>query len=532
MRQRSAKSGSNGSGDLAPISKYGLPSFDLSEYELDPEEEPYEVVGDAIVWNLRRRFEFPGCPKHCRYTNCPNRDKLERGGFRKATFRHVRDGLNRQKIKITIQRWFWTGAPVFEVHPTLPHPGISANHRMTIAAVEFAESELKEGVSPKKIAKDLGVALSTIYVIESELEAKSQPVTENVPVTFMLSIDPEMECIQLDEFKWGEVYYTLILGVSPRKKTFVGIVPGRSGENVIPALKAIFARSKVWRATADFGDYVPILKQAKPDIVITGDKWHFSEKLKEVLADIGKAAAGTLKEEASDLIRKHLIAQASQIADRELRRKATKEISTSTMVSLFEKNINLFRTTHRKLDSERRKDVDFWLGKIPALKEPYKMLQRMYWLRNQEHLSVAEARKRFWKALFLLKVNAPQAYESAVFFFEERWEEVLAYFETRETNARAESLIRRIRIMLSVSGGLTPAELVRRMILKYANGSPAYYFSEKWEPLTARSELLPDLACKEDSRICGSRHGKHASKNQLVEADPANQPSQYNLPLE
>jgi len=530
LKQRAPKSGSNESDILGPISGRGLPFFDLMEYELDP-ESPWETVNAAIVWNLRRKFEFPDCPKRCGFAECPNRNQLERGSIRAATFTYVPEGVTPQKIRIHIQRWFWKGDPAVEVEPALPHPGISAEHRMTIAAIEFAETELKAGVPPKSIAQKLGVVRSTVYLLKSKFVSKSRTAAEGASAAFILCLDPEAECLQFDDVQLGDVYYTLILELSP-KKSFVGLVPGRSGEAVIPALTAIFALCRISRATTDFGDYVPILKTVKPDLMITGDKWHFTERLKKVLAEIAKAAAADLAPEKADLIRERLIASAMRIADRVVRKERVKRIAASGIADLFEENIDLFRTTYRNLSGEKQAELAFWLRQIPAIKEPHKLLQRMYWLFNQRHLSVTAARQRFWKAVYLFQQNAPEAYELAAFMFEERYQEILAYFDTRETNARAESLIHQIRIMLSVSGGLGYGELVRRLIQKYGNGSPQHYFSAKWEPLgTASGPTI--VACRgEDSRSPDSRQGKHAPRKHPLEPTPPGMPSQGTLNLE
>ena len=241
------KSRSNNGSPLAPLSGRSLPLFDLAEYELDP-KNPLTVENGCFVWNVNRVLEPDHCPADCAKTDCPNRDKLHTNGTRKATPTHVSQARVPQKIRINVWRWFTTcGLKEREVFPSLPHPGVSPTHDMTTAAVDWVVEQLAECESPKEIAKDFRgtVSEANIYRIKDEFIPK--PLW---PVT--LCINPAMRCFRIDDLQIGETYYTLLLDAT--HNSFIGLIKGRSAEEVGPALEAIRARCTILRATIDFGD--------------------------------------------------------------------------------------------------------------------------------------------------------------------------------------------------------------------------------------------------------------------------------------
>ncbi len=510
-----------------------IPLFDMAGYKCKDKKRPFVQEDGKIIWEIKRIFEPNQCPTTCQKADCENRDKLvQPGTTRTPAFVHVPVGKVPQRIRITLERWFTDcGTECIEVSPSLPHPGIVAHHRMTEAALEFAVSELYAGVSPESIAARLGVGVGTIYNIKREYYPK--PESPEV----ILCINEKMTSFEIDEIGIGKkenrITFTLIRDKT--HKSLVGLVKGTSKKAIGWVLGEIRARCNIVSATMDFGNYVPIVRACWPGIDLTGDKWHFSERIKEIVKETRERAAYILSDEEVECVREWLNASAGEIVDQDEQEKAKKRASEWSIPKVLGFEQNLFRTTFKKLDKASRDRLQKWLEFLPDVKEPYRFLQKMYWLRNQTHLSPVEAKNRFWKSLYLFKVNAPKAYGTAKSFFKDRHEEILAYFDTREHNACAESFIRQVREMLIVSRGLVEHELIARLIREYGNDSPQYRFSPDGKPLTDKP-YAPLVACRNAEPQPGpSRHGKHARKPYpLADPTPQNQISadpQFKLQL-
>ena len=297
----------------------------MTDYKLKEKKRPYVVEDGEIVWEVKRIFKPDQCPTTCQKANCPGRDKLNQPGTtRTPTYAHVPAGNSPQRIRIMLKRWFVDcGIERMEISPSLPHPGIAAHHRMTQAAVEFVIHELNAGISPQDIAARLGESTSTIYNIKREYFPKPE-----IPVV-ILCINPKMTSIEIDEIgkgrKGNKTTFTLIRDKT--HKSYVGLIRGTSKKAIGWALAEIRARCNIVSATLDFGNYVPIVRAYWPDIELTGDKWHFSERIKEIVKEARERSAYALDDQQVESIRKWLNASAEEIVDPEEQEKAKERAS-------------------------------------------------------------------------------------------------------------------------------------------------------------------------------------------------------------
>jgi len=371
---KSRKRGVNQSGPLGPLGS-AIPYFELTGYTLD-QKRPWVIEDGAVVWNVTRLFA--PCPDTCPFIDrCPTPAQLTEG-TRTADFAHVNVGDTPQRVRITVPRWFLkTDTEMIELLPTLPHPGVAVGHRFTREALECVIRRLldpKERI--EKIAEDFGVDVRTIYRIKDEsILMPPWPIT--------LCINPAMTCFRVDEVyisKHGKnrKAYTLLLGAT--HKSFIGLIPGTSREAIVPALAAIRARCNIVAATMDFGDYVPIVREEFPGIVIPADKFHLIQRLQVIMDSARKNAAHGINAGDLESLRIWLNNSAEQPVAHEQQKAQLKAMTTSGVAGKLETDLYLFKTTYAKLSALEQRRIKGWLKQIPALRVPYIFLQRMYLL--------------------------------------------------------------------------------------------------------------------------------------------------------
>jgi len=505
------KHGKNQNGALVPLGN-AIPYFGGAGYFYDRERSPV-IENGAVVWPVTR--DFDPCPDGCRFMgSCLTHDQLRRG-TRTADFAHVNVGDTPQKIRITVPRWFLEHeTEVIELNVHLPHPGTAIGHRFTAEALEFVIRQLLDpNNSVEKIAESVGKDVRTIYRIKDEfIPMPPWPIT--------LCINPTMTCFRIDEIyipKRGKHRraYTLLLDAT--HNSFIGLIPGTSEEAIGPTLAAIRARCNIVSATMDFGDYVPIVRRWFPGIKIIGDKFHLIQRLQEVMDNARKAAADGITARELESLQTWLGNPAAGSVGKQEQKPLLKTMTRTGVASGLEKDLYLFKSYYSRLSSPEQRRIKGWLKQIPALRVPYIFLQRMYLLLYRKDLTTDLATETFWEIVGLLELKAPDEFAQAEFFFRTHKDQIEAYFETHETNSRAEGFNRQIRDRLTISRGLGYQELIRQLIILYSKGAP---MCPPGAPETLEN-LPPFKACTDQHLQASLRHGKHARKSfPLEDPDP------------
>lgn len=417
-----------------------IPHFDGAAYTCD--ERKCSVMEDGeIVWPVTR--DFHPCSDSCQFIDsCPTRDQLKRGS-RIADFAHEPAGNTPQKVRITVPRWFLKSeTESIELDAPLPHPETAAGHRFTTEGLGFVIRQLLDPRnSVEHLARAVGKNVRTIYRIKQEfISMPPWPVT--------LCINPAMTCFRIDDVyipKRGKnrKAYTLLLDAT--HNSFIGLIPGTSEEAIGPALAAIRARCNIVAATMDFGDYVPIVKRRFPGIKITGDKFHLIQRFQGVMDNARKNAAQAITDRDLESLQVWLGSAAEGAARKGQQKHLLKTMTTSGVATQLEKDLYLFKSRYKRLSKSEQVRIKGWLKQIPALRIPYIFLQRMYQLLNRKDTDPSQAKKIFWGIIELLKLKAHGEYQEAEPFFRGSRNEIEAYFDTRDTNSRAEAFIRQIR---------------------------------------------------------------------------------------
>ena len=506
------KHGNHQNGAPVPLGDR-IPYFDGTCYTCDRYKSRVFEKG-AFVWLVNR--EFHPCAEDCTFADtCPTRDQLKRD-TRSATFVHVNVADTPQKIRVTVPRLFLETqeGKKIELEVPDPYPGTAMGPRFTNEGLEYVQRQLLDPRIPvQRIADLAGTSRRTIDRIKAEFMPQ-------LPWEITLCIDPSMTCLRIDEIyipKRGKnrKAYTLLFDGS--HSSFIGLIPGTSADDIGPALAAIRARCNIVAATMDFGEYVPTVKAWFPGIKITGDKFHLIQRFQEIMDGARKKADHAIKDTDLETLRTLINNPIGGTVSKEQLKKALKKIAKSGVTDDLEEDLYLFKTYIKRLTTPNQKKIRSWLKQMPALRAPYFFLQHMYQLLNREDILADKAAEEFWHRVGLLKLRAPDAYAKAEPFLRKNQDLIEAYFETHETNARAEAFNRQIRLILAFSRGLQYQELIRRLIILYSKGAPMC-------PLGAPDELEnvpPFLACTDQHLQASLRHGKHAPKlYPLEDPDP------------
>lgn len=476
-----------------------------------PPDAPYKVKEEttkdgALVWPLTYRYEPVGCPTDCQ-NDCQKRDHFDKHGHRTVEYIGLPSGSTPRIFRVRIRRWL---SACGEFVPPSPLPGMSEKHQMTAGALDYEVQEIKAGTPAKFLARTVGNGLSTVYRIKAEYFPK---------VPLHLRIDPTMESFGIDEVEIGGVYYTIF--VDNTYGRFIGIVRGMDEDSIAAALLEIRSKCNIKRATADFSrGYISLLRRYFPDITVTADKYHLIERIKEFIDIVQRDQANRLTEAQANAIRDFLgYTEDDELSDEDedaIEEEAEQRSAKSTLKA----DAALFKNIYTKFDEAEQERLKKWLDIVPEITPHWRFLQRVYALVSDKRVDPWKGYKRFCRILYKFletqpmkkknKDNDPDEgknttpkellYPGLSNFLRRQFDEIVAYFWTREDNSRAESMNSRIRQIIIDSRGLAPEEVNRLMLERYG-----------WKERDS-SEVAADADSAGKSGRKKSRHGRHRRK--------------------
>lgn len=503
-----------------------------------PPDAPYKVKepnseNQALVWPLKYKYEPVGCPADC-HKECPKRDVFERHGQREVDYVGLPSGSTPRIFRVRIRRWL---SACGEFVPPSPLPGMSGKHQLTVPALEYEVQEIKVGTPAKFLARTVGNGLSTVYRIKDEYFPK---------MPLHLRIDPTMESFGVDEVEIGDVFYTIFVDNTNRR--YIGMVRGTDEDSIAPAFLEIRAKCNIKRATADFSrGYIPLLRRYFASITVTGDKYHLIEKIKEFIDIVRRDQANRLTEAQANEIRDFLGYNEEEEPSDEDEDAIEEEAEHRSAASTLKADADLFKNIYAKFDKAKQERLKRWLEIVPEIKPHWVFLQRLYSLLSDPRIDSSMGYKRFCKVAYQFvdtqpvkekekdknrnrnkdnvegKNTSPKKfqYPGLTNFMRRQFDEIVAYFWTREDNSRAESMNSRIGQMIIDAHGLAPEEINRLMLERYG-----FNEVESREPATDADN---DSADKGGNKK--SRHGRHSRKKWPFKL-PAKDDRPMQLPLD
>jgi hypothetical protein len=293
------------------------------------------------------------------------------------------------------------------------------------------------------------------------------------------------------------------------------------------------------------------LRRYFPGITITGDKYHLIEKVKKFIDTVRCDQANRLTEAQKKAIQDFLGLKEEELSDED--EDAIEEAAEPrSAAGALRADADLFKNIYAKFDRASQQRLKMWLKIVPEIKPHWVFLQRLYTLLNDERVDASTGYNRFCKITYQFldtqpakdkttgaekekendngkdkvegKVTGPKKflYPGLGNFLRRQFDEIVAYFWTREDNSRAESMNSRVKQIIWDTRGLAPEEINRLMLERYGYQKPE---SEENAPV-----IDPNSSKK--SRSAKSRHGRHRRKQWPFKgAFKADDPKQLSLDL-
>lgn len=274
-----------------------------------------------------------------------------------------------------------------------PVPDLDEKGTMTRRLVRYIEKQsLKETFS--SVSEEVGLVVNTIRNVFLE-HVQHLDETTHFETPERLGID------EVFLLKKARAVFTNL-----KERTIIGVLPDRLKKNVNRHLRTLTADDVKVVAIDMCKSYKDAVREVMPKAVVVVDKFHVVRMANKCLEDVRKSFREGLEPKE--------------------RRK------------LMHDRFVLLRR-NKDLDDEQRKTLEEWQARFPKLTSAYKVKEDFFDLWDSPNRTTAAERFKAWE-YGIVDHDMLKAYQPLLTAWRNWEQEILAYFEHRETNAVTEAL--------------------------------------------------------------------------------------------
>ena len=367
--------------------------------------------GDSVLYEA----DLPSTEK----PTCPNCSKpMVNNGTKWADIHDFNQGMAMVKIRVYRQKYLCGSCKKYAVQPM---PLVSERHLMTERLIEYIEKNASDSTF-SKLAYRLGLDPKTVrLVFEETAQERIAKIAIETP-----------EVMGIDSVKLGNQYVTVIVNI--KKGTIVEMLEGHDVSSVSTYFEGL--------SDAD---------RAKV-VCVTMDPWNAFKKAarkyldKKCIIVLDKFHAIAMAQAGMEAVRKHLWKSAPK-------RKR----------GILNEGHVLLKSYVEKLTPMQRNRLSEIFEVFPEAEDAHKSLCAYREIWKASDRKDAEARLDEW--LGSLSGETLKFYKRTAKIIKGWKDEVLAYFEMKETNAQTEIMNRKIRDLFNAAKGLPFGRLRSKVLL-------------------------------------------------------------------